>query len=185
MWHSATASAVALLQEPHLLVGGLGGVIAVIVGGVVSIIVARASKRTLAQPAANPQPAPASRRPPAPPDYGVPAPPTSPSRRLHPGPISLGAPARPQRDDAEPVSTSLFNPDILTSPQAEPAETLAELGAPVTPSAPALPFLRPACAPHRGHPIVLLSPHRHPHLLGSIPYPNSVQQNLWCRSSSR
>jgi hypothetical protein len=143
MWHSATASAVALLQEQHLLIGGLGGVIAVIVGGVVSIIAARASRRTAVRPASNPQPAPASRRPVAPPVYGTPAPPTSPSRRLHPGPVSLGAPARPQRDDDEHVSTSLFNPDIFAGAQAEPEETLAELGA-STPSASSIPLLRPA-----------------------------------------
>jgi len=143
MWHSATASAVALLQEQHLLIGGLGGVIAVIVGGVVSILAARASRRAAARPAPNPQPAPASRRPVAPPVYGAPAPPTSPSRRLHPGPVSLGAPARPQRDDDEPVSTSLFNPDIFAGAQAEPEETLAELGA-SAPSASSIPLLRPA-----------------------------------------
>ncbi len=142
MWHSATASAVALLQEQHLLIGGLGGVIAVIVGGVVSILAARASRRTAVRPATNPQPAPASRRPAAPPVYGAPAPPTSPSRRLHPGPVSLGAPARPQRDDDEQVSTSLFNPDIFAGAQAEPEETLAELRADM-PSASSIPFLRP------------------------------------------
>lgn len=138
MWHSATASAVALLQEQHLLIGGLGGVIAVIVGGVVSILAARASRRTAVRPAANTQPAPASRRPAAPPVYGAPAPPTSPSRRLHPGPVTLGAPARPQRDD-EHVSTSLFNPDVFAGAQAEPEETLAELGA-SAPSASSLPL---------------------------------------------
>lgn len=142
MWHSATASAVALMQEPHLLIGGLGGAIAVIVGGVVSILAARASRRTAVRPATNPQPAPASRRPAAPPVYGAPAPPTSPSRRLHPGPVSLGAPARPQRDDDAHVSTSLFNPDIFAGAQAQQEETLAELSAD-TPSASAIPLLRP------------------------------------------
>ncbi|HEY7848902.1 MAG TPA: hypothetical protein VIC27_02500 [Ktedonobacterales bacterium] len=145
MWHSATAAAVALLQQPHLLIGGLGGVIAVIVGGVVSIITLRNSRRSVARPAMNPQPAPASRRPAAPPVYGAPAPPTSPARRLHPGPISLSAPTRPQRDnDDQRVSTSLFNPDLGADlgadAHAEPAlpdDTLAELGSSV-------PLLRPS-----------------------------------------
>lgn len=142
MWHS-TASAVALLQQ-HMLVSGLGGVIAVIVGGAVSIIAMRANRRTAARPATNPQPAPASHRPSTPPVYGIPAPPTSPSRRLHPGPISLGAPAKPERDDDERVSTSLFNPDIFAGAQAEPEETLAELSATAMPSASSVPLLRSA-----------------------------------------
>jgi hypothetical protein len=179
MWHSATASAVALLQEQHLLIGGLGGVIAVIVGGVVSILAARASRRTAVRPAANPQPAPASRRPAAPPVYGAPAPPTSPSRRLHPGPVSLGAPARPQRDD-EHVSTSLFNPDIFGGAQDEPEETLAELGAsaPSASSIPlsSIPLLRPASsitAEWRGQAT---------HVLASELTPDLTHAPIWNRS---
>ncbi len=140
MWHSATASAVALLEQHNLLFGGLGGIIAVIVGGVVSVITLRNARRSVARPMPSPQPAPASRRPPPPPMYGEPAPPTSPARRLHPGPISLSTPAAPQpeHDDAD-SDVSLFNPDILAGDHdADPEDTLAELAA----SAP-MPVLRP------------------------------------------
>lgn len=146
MWHSAMA-AVDVLTQQHLLVGGLGGVIAVIVGGVVSIVAARASRRAVAQPAVNPQPAPASRRPATSPVYGAPAPPTSPARRLHPGPISLGAPTRPQRDEDEPIATSLFNPDIFGGAQTEPEETLAELGAEASGARPAAPIVASTAEP--------------------------------------
>ena len=131
MWHSATAAAVALLQEPHLLVGGLGGVIAVIVGGVVSVITLRNARRTVAQPAPSPQPAPASRRQAPPIGYGEPAPPTSPSRRLYSGPITLQEPPLPQpaqdeSESAEPAeSTSLFNPDVFSGADAQPDDPFA------------------------------------------------------------
>lgn len=142
MWQSATAAAVALAQQQHLLFGGLGGIIAVIVGGVISIIAMRNAKRNEAQPAPIPQPAPASRRHNPPSVYGEPAPPTSPSRRLHPGPISLSEPSRPQQsNDDDEFATNLFDPDIFSDEQTaseKPPDTLNEL------SSNALPLLRPA-----------------------------------------
>lgn len=144
MWHSATAAAVALLQEPHLLVGGLGGVIAVIVGGVVSVITLRNARRSVAQPAPSPQPAPASRRHAPPIGYGESAPPTSPARRLYSGPITLQEPPSPQPAQDEPASaeppesseptesTSLFNPDIFSGADIQPGDPFA--GPSFTPS---------------------------------------------------
>jgi hypothetical protein len=129
MWQSATASAVLLVSQQHLLFGGLGEAIAVIVGGVVSVITMRKITRGAAHPA--PTPAPVSRRPAAPPAYGAPAPPTTPARRLHPGPVSLSAPTPPsstpastptrhaEGEDDAPLS-SLFNPDIFERPQPAP-----------------------------------------------------------------
>lgn len=130
MWQSATALAELLARQQHLLFGGLGETIAVIVGGVVSVITMRKITRSSARPA--PTPAPVSRRPAAPPAYGAPAPPTAPSRRLHPGPVSLSAPTpkasspkvtTPERkaegEDDAPQS-SLFNPDIFERPQPAP-----------------------------------------------------------------
>ena len=152
MWHSATAAAVTLLQEPHLLIGGVGGVIAVIVGGVVSVITLRNARRSVAQPAPNPQPAPASRRPAPPIGYGEPAPPTSPARRLYAGPIALHEPPLPQPAQDEPASaeppeptesaastgsmgstgsTSLFNPDVFSADagaSAQPGDPFAGPG---------------------------------------------------------
>lgn len=115
MWHSATAAAVALLQQ-HLFFGGLGGVIAVIVGGVVSVITLRNANRSAARPAPIPSPAPASRRPTTPASYGEPAPPTSPARRLHPGSIAMREPTSPTpaSEDAEP-SANLFDPDLFST----------------------------------------------------------------------
>jgi hypothetical protein len=129
MWQSAMASAVLLLSQQHLLFGGLGEAIAVIVGGVVSVISMRKVIRSSARPA--PTPAPVSRRPAAPPAYGAPAPPTAPARRLHPGPVSLSAPTPPsstpsstptrhaESEEDAPLS-SLFNPDIFERPQPAP-----------------------------------------------------------------
>lgn len=138
MWQSATPATVAMLPEQHLFIGGLGGVIAV-VGGVISVITLRATRRST-RPAVLPRAAepdrPASSRP----AYGEPAPPTSPARRLHPGPVSLSAPTRPDGpdDDHPHISTSLFDPDLHGAGPSEPEpETLAELrGAP--------PVLRPS-----------------------------------------
>jgi hypothetical protein len=141
MWQSATAAAVALAQQQHLLFGGLGGIIAVIVGGVISVIAMRNVKRSEAQPAPSPQPAPASRRHNPPAIYGEPAPPTIPSRRLHPGPISLSEPPSPQQRDDDEFATNLFDPDIFSDGQTapeEPTETSDAL------TSTALPLLRPA-----------------------------------------
>lgn len=121
MWQSAAASTIALALQQHLLFGGLGEAIAVIVGGVVSVIALHRAKRSAVRPAPAPRPAPASQRNAAPPAYGEPAPPTTPDRRLHPGPISLSAPTPPharkggdEDDDAAPgVATSLFSPEII------------------------------------------------------------------------
>lgn len=130
MWQSATALAELLARQQHLLFGGLGEAIAVIVGGVVSVITMRKITRSGARPA--PTPAPVSRRPAAPPAYGAPAPPTAPARRLHSGPVSLSAPTPPsptpkastperhaEGEDDAPQS-SLFNPDIFERPQPAP-----------------------------------------------------------------
>lgn len=118
MWQSATASALALALQQHLLFGGLGEAIAVIVGGVVSVIALRKAKRAAVRPAPAPRPAPTHPRDAAPPAYGEPAPPTTPDRRLHPGPISLSAPTPPPArhdgdDEQRGIATSLFNPEIF------------------------------------------------------------------------
>ncbi|HEX8733231.1 MAG TPA: hypothetical protein VF725_14360 [Ktedonobacterales bacterium] len=121
MWQFALAPFGALFNS-HPLMSGLGGVITVIVGGIASAIALRSAKRGAARPAASPEAAPARQRPAPPISYGAPAPPTSPSRRLHPGPISLrpSTPqAEPPNDEAEP-GMSHFKPDILT---AAPDET--------------------------------------------------------------
>lgn len=129
MWQSATSATVTMLPEQHLFVGGLGGVIAVI-GGIISIITFRANRRGAARPAIVPRAAepdhPSSVRP----AYAEPAPPTSPARRLHPGPISMSAPKRPDGsdDDRPHISTSLFDPDLqVGAPTGQETETLAEL----------------------------------------------------------
>lgn len=128
MWYSALAAAIALPHEQHLLIGGLGGVIAVIVGGIVSVISMRNVRRSATPPAATPQPAPTSRRGSTPPTYAAPAPPTSPARRLHPGPIALSAPTRPSSDDDDfhhgGIATNLFDPDILDARQGEPGASV-------------------------------------------------------------
>lgn len=144
MWQSATASIIALALQQHLLFGGLGEAIAVIVGGVVSVIALRKAKRAAVRPAPAPRPAPASQRNAAPPAYGEPAPPTTPDRRLHPGPISLSAPTPPPArnggdDEQRGIATSLFNPEIF---QEMLGDDLAIAASPSPqPSAP--PVLRP------------------------------------------
>lgn len=117
MWQSAVASTIALALQQHLLFGGLGEAIAVIVGGVVSVIALRQAKRSAARPAPAPRPAPASPRTAAPPAFGESAPPTTPDRRLHPGPISLSAPTPPSPPDGEEtgIPTTLFHPEILAA----------------------------------------------------------------------
>ena len=135
MWQSAAASTIALALQQHLLFGGLGEAIAVIVGGVVSVIALRKAKRAAVRPAPAPRPAPASQRNAAPPAYGEPAPPTTPNRRLHPGPISLSAPTPPSPPEGEDTGmpTTLFHPEILAAADPETAASLS----------PAPPVLRP------------------------------------------
>ncbi len=126
MWHSALAAAGAMLQY-HVLVGGLGGVITVIVGGVISAIAIRSGKRTAVRPATNAEAAPVSQRSAPPVSYGETAPPTSPARRLHPGPVSLSEPPAPQPDEDEATLSNLFNPDLFSGDAAEPGAMRAEL----------------------------------------------------------
>jgi hypothetical protein len=174
MWQSATAFVGLLAHQQHLLFGGLGEAIAVIVGGVVSVITLRRATRSAA-PRPAPTAAPVSRRPAAPPAYGAPAPPTAPARRLHPGPISLSAPTpspkpegHAESDDNAPMS-SLFNPDIFEHPQSAPpllrpisaitAEWRAQMAASPSTLAPApiwnrTPFARPA-RPEAAAPLAL------------------------------
>lgn len=172
MWQSATALAGLLAPQQHLLFGGLGEAIAVIVGGVVSVITLRRATRSAA-PRPAPTAAPVSRRPAAPPAYGAPAPPTAPARRLHPGPISLSAPApepkpHAEGDDDAPMS-SLFNPDVFERPQSAPpllrpisvitAEWRTQMAASPSTLAPApiwnhAPFARPA-RPEAAAPLAL------------------------------
>ncbi len=120
MWESIAP--VGALVSDHLMLGGLGGVITVIVGGIASVIAWRSSKRAVARPAPSPEARPVSRRAAPPIGYGEPAPPTSPARRLHPGPISMRGATPPQPEPAQDENASqasLFNPDLLPHTSAE------------------------------------------------------------------
>lgn len=116
MWQF-TITPVGDILHGHLLMGGLGGVITVIVGGIASVIAWRSAKRSAARPAPSPETPAIHRRPVPPISYGETAPPTSPARRLHPGPVSLSPSTprpEPKQDDTEP-GANLFNPDLSAS----------------------------------------------------------------------
>lgn len=124
MWESIAP--VGALVSDHLMLGGLGGVITVIVGGIASVIAWRSSKRAVARPAPSPAPSPearpVSRRAAPPIGYGESAPPTSPARRLYPGPISMRGATPPQPEPAQDENASqasFFNPDLLSSASTE------------------------------------------------------------------
>lgn len=157
MLESAIAPVGALISD-HLMLGGLGGVITVIVGGIATVIAWRGSKRAVARPAPNPEAPPAIRRAAPPRGYGESAPPTSPARRLHPGPITMSGVTHPRPEpapDENASATSLFNPDLLSNNIAteEPpftapvwrtnSEIVAELRAQDLPTPDALPLHRP------------------------------------------
>jgi hypothetical protein len=123
MWYAAQSALVAMLQ-PHLVITGLGGVIAAAVGGVIATVIMRIGKRSTA-PRVQPAPAPERRTPPSA-GYGETAPPTAPARRLHPGPIALSEP--PASDSADDEQPAL----VATPPQPEATLTPSTV-APILP----------------------------------------------------